>query len=857
MLPEPAAGNRDGAQAASTPRLRSLLLTDLCDSVALVEKLGDTAAAELFRQHDRLVLRLQQQWQGRLIDRSDGLLLLFERPVNALAFAMDYLRGLHELERGRGVVLRARAGLHVGEVLTWHNSPEAVSVGAKPLEVEGLAKLMAARLMALARPGQILLSAVAETLARRAAGELGERGGQLLWKSHGRWRFKGVPTAQEVFEAGEPGFAPLRMPRSSPKAWRDLPLWRRPVALVVEALLLLGLVVGLWFITRPEPAIAFAERDWVVMGDLRNLTGNTLLDDSVAQAFRISLEQSRYVNIVSDMTVSDTLTRMRRGRDTRIDRMIGSEVAIRDGARAVVLPTLAEIGGKLRMTVEIVDPQTRSTVHLLSRDVAHADGLLTSIDSLAGSLRDRLGESPQAIRRISQPLPEVTTGSLDALKLYALGVKAYNGRRMDDARALFLKAVEIDPEFALALVGIMRTYMTQGKAGEAEVYLRRAAILREHLSVRDRLYMEAWEAEFEPHPSLSAPAKWRLLAEVYPDIAGAQQNYAWAEYVKGNLDEALVAATAAASSKDALRYISRELIGRIHLAREEYDAAIRNFTESEKIAGAPPNRRHASALAAMGKLPDALGVLESCATREPSNALVHVEWTAALLAAGQAGKALQIAEQGVAKAASDNDVMRVPLQLGAMVARYGAGERMPSRTLDDMLAHAFQAAEAAGAGDADDLVAIALAASRVKQRFAGLPLNASDERRLAKLVQHSRHPRSEALLAVVVADQWRLRGEPARSAEQLRAAAKEGNSVQWHVAMRDALHAMGDHEGSQQQQRWLSGHRGMAYGDPLGAQAFVVMNVVDTIATDAAIAGDSVVEAKDHGVRGLGGHALH
>lgn len=854
MQQAPATPDTDPAAEAPAPRVHTLLLTDLCDSVALVERLGDTAAAELFQEHDRLVLRLQQQWKGRMIDRSDGLLLLFERPVNGLGFALDYRQGLEQLGKLRGIDLQARTGMHVGEVLTWHNSVEAVQAGAKPLEVEGLAKPLAARLMALARPGQILLSAVAESLAHRSARELGARSGHLLWKSHGRWHFKGVPTTQEVFEVGEPGFAPLRTPRSTPKAWRDLPFWRRPMALVAEAALLAALCVGAWFFMRPEPAIAFAERDWVVMGDLRNLTGNAVLDDSIEQAFRISLEQSRYVNIVSDMTVSDTLTRMRRDRTAQIDRIVGSEVAIRDGARALVLPTLAEIGGKLRITVEIIDPQTRSTVHVLSRDVAHADGLLTSIDSLARSVRDRLGESSDAIQRISQPLPEVTTESLDALKLYALGVKAYNGRRMDDARALFLKAVEIDPEFALALVGIMRTYMTQGNAEEAEVYLRRAAALREHLSVRDRLYMEAWEAEFEPRPSLSAPAKWRLLAEVYPDIAGAQQNYAWAEYVKGNLDEALAAATAAASSKEALRYISRELIGRIHLARDEYDAAIRNFVESEKIAGARPSRRHASALAAKGKLSDALEVLERYAARDPSDALVHVEWTAALLAAGQAEKAMEIAGQGVAKAAADNDVMRVPLQLGAMVAQYRAGESVRQRKLDEMLLSVFQAAEAAGAGEVDDLTAIALAASRVKQRFAGVALNASDEHRLAKLVERSGHPRNEALLAVVIADQWRLRGEPARAAELLRA--KAGNFVQWHVAMRDALHAMGDHAGSQRQQRWLSDHPGMAYGDPLGAQAFVVMNVVETVATDVATVGDSVVEAKDHGMRGLGGYVL-
>lgn len=198
------------SEAIQAPRLRTLLLTDLCDSTALVERIGDNAAAALFREHDHLVVKLQQHWRGRLIDRSDGLLLLFDRPIDGLGFALDYARGLKLLGETRDLVVRARQGLHVGEVLTWRNSDEAVSIGAKPLEVEGLAKPTAARLMSMARPGQILLSAVAESLTHRAARELGTPSERLLWKSHGRWRFKGMPTPMEIYEVGEVGLTPLR-----------------------------------------------------------------------------------------------------------------------------------------------------------------------------------------------------------------------------------------------------------------------------------------------------------------------------------------------------------------------------------------------------------------------------------------------------------------------------------------------------------------------------------------------------------------------------------------------------------------------------------------------------------------------
>jgi putative peptide modification system cyclase len=390
-----------------------------------VEKLGDAHAADLFRNHDRLVLRLQQQWHGRLIDRSDGLLMLFERPVEGVGFALDYLRGLDELGRVRDIRLTARAGLHVGEVLTWHNSEEAVRAGAKPVDVEGLAKPMAARLMALARPGQMLLSAVAESLASRAASELERDGRHLVWKLHGRWRFKGIPQAQDVYEVGEVGHASLRAPVPSAKAWRDLPLWRRPVALAAEVLLLVGIGIAGWFLTRPQPAIAFNERDWVVMGDVRNLTGEKVLDDSLQQAFRISLEQSRHVNLLGDLKVRDTLKLMRRPDDAPLDRAAASEVAIRDGARAVLLPTVAEVGGRVKVSLEVIDPATQATVYAESASSRGLDSVLGSVDAVTSRMRGRLGEKMQALAAASVPLPQVTTSNLDALRAYALGQQAY------------------------------------------------------------------------------------------------------------------------------------------------------------------------------------------------------------------------------------------------------------------------------------------------------------------------------------------------------------------------------------------------------------------------------------------------
>src|SRR5664279_3349293 len=167
--------------------IKALLLTDVVDSTRLSETLGDSAMAEIWAAHDRLARSLLEPWRGREIDKTDGMLLLFHDCADAVAYAMEYHRALATLP----VRLTARAGLHVGPVVLRENAPDDIARGAKPLEVEGLAKPLAARVMTLAFGGQTLLSAA----AREALGKCTHK-----VVSHGHWRMKGLTDPIEVFE---------------------------------------------------------------------------------------------------------------------------------------------------------------------------------------------------------------------------------------------------------------------------------------------------------------------------------------------------------------------------------------------------------------------------------------------------------------------------------------------------------------------------------------------------------------------------------------------------------------------------------------------------------------------------------
>jgi predicted ATPase/class 3 adenylate cyclase len=170
---------------------RALLLTDVVDSTKLSQQIGDAAMAEVWIAHDRVARDLLPEWRGREIDKTDGMLLMFDGAADAVAYALAYHRALAALP----TPLKARAGLHVGPVLLRENSAEDVARGAKPLEVEGLAKPTAARVMSVAAGGQTLLTPEAQQ-------DLGKT--TLKVQSHGHWMIKGVSEPIELFEVGEP-----------------------------------------------------------------------------------------------------------------------------------------------------------------------------------------------------------------------------------------------------------------------------------------------------------------------------------------------------------------------------------------------------------------------------------------------------------------------------------------------------------------------------------------------------------------------------------------------------------------------------------------------------------------------------
>ena len=822
-----------GPSRMATPQLRTLVVCDIADSTALVERMGDQNAANIIRKHDRLARALVEQHKGREIDKTDGFLLLFERPVQAAAFALDYQRGLKHLSAAEGVVVRARVGIHMGDVVIWENAPEDVSRGAKPIEVEGLVKPVAARLAQLARPQQILMSSAAASIAHRAEGELGANASRHVhWKDHGKYSFKGLPETLDVVEVGEDDVAPLHAPKSGRTAKKILPWWRRPLTLAAEAaMLLVAIGVGTWFLLQSPPTLAFTARDWVVVGDLHNLTGDKLYDQSVDSALRISLEQSQYVNVLPQLSVQQTLQRMELNPDkTEVTRAIGSQVALREGARALILPTVADVGGRLLVTAEVIDPNTQATVYSVSADGVGVPSVLSSLDNVSKQLRGKLGEALAMVSKQSQPLAKVATSDLNALKAYSLGEHAYNKGDLKDAETYLKEALQIDPHFALAHVMLAKVFETEDRQAAALREIRDAQADRSRLSARDALYADAWAASYlEPGKSLE---KWKLLASVYPDYfpgVGSCAYFLW-QYAN-RFDEAISYLKQSASPKNPHRATSEYMLGVLYVEAGKNADALREFSTAAKNGLKLQNAYYASAYAAQRNFQ---GVEKILGQGKSS---------------GSAG--FDIIDSGtlIAMALDQGDWQRADQLLAAARTRASSlGKVSAARYADMALSmHAFdgtpadtQVAALKSYLDAGEkTLAQANPVDRPELKFqvvlaAYLAAQAGDSK-LAERGLAIAGPESEAdtpvlnnLRGVAKAEIDRASGKSQDAIAILKLLVNGSELYVTHVALMDAYADAHDQAAALAEAQWLSTHRGRAYAENNMQQLLSPFNVAQS-----------------------------
>ena len=259
------------------------------------------------------------------------------------------------------------------------------------------------------------------------------------------------------------------------------------------------------------------EKDTIALADFANTTGDPVFDDTLKQGLRVQLEQSPFLNILSDQKVSEELRLMGRSPDQRLTPDVAREVCQRAGAKAVLNGSISSLGTHYVIGLNALNCHTGDTLDSEQVEADSRERVLKALGEAAIRIRKKLGESLASVEKYDMPLENVTTSSLEALQAYSLGYRALHIN--DDLAAaipLFQRAISLDPKFAMAYARLGTSYGGEGETARATENVRKAYDLRERVSERERFYIASRYERNVTGDLQAARITYELWAQTYP-----------------------------------------------------------------------------------------------------------------------------------------------------------------------------------------------------------------------------------------------------------------------------------------------------------------------------------------------------
>jgi eukaryotic-like serine/threonine-protein kinase len=303
-------------------------------------------------------------------------------------------------------------------------------------------------------------------------------------------RYASADALQEDLERLDP-HASQPAPTASSRKW----IWA-----IAAVLLLIGGALAWWKnkpVAAPAPAVATesggatpATKDSIILADFINHTGDPVFDTTLNQALQIDLEQSPVINIVSSQHLAQSVKYLGKPADTAVTPEIAREIGEREGIKAILTGTIANLGKEYVITLSAQNTATGDEIVSEQARAADKEHVLDALGTAAAAMRGKLGEDLGSIKKLDTPFGLATTSSLEAFRAYALGDKAHAlAHDIPDAESHYLRAIELDPNFAMAYARLGVVYFNSNQVAKADKYVAKAYALSKNVSERERLYI--------------------------------------------------------------------------------------------------------------------------------------------------------------------------------------------------------------------------------------------------------------------------------------------------------------------------------------------------------------------------------
>jgi len=273
---------------------------------------------------------------------------------------------------------------------------------------------------------------------------------------------------------------------TKPQATPDIAKRWKLMVPAAAAVLVLSAAGYFYFHRSPK----LTDRDTIVLADFENKTGDPVFDDTLRQGLSVDLQQSPFLNLVSDAQVQRTLTLMGQPKLARLTPEIAQQACERTGSAAVLEGSIASLGSQYVLGLRAKDCNTGSILDQEQTVAARREDVLNSLSQIASKFRARVGESLATVEKHTTPLAEATTPSLEALKAYSTGMKVVVSSGGEAAIPLLRRAVEIDPQFAMPYAQLGVQYSNIGESLLSAESTTKAWQLRDRVSDREKFFID-------------------------------------------------------------------------------------------------------------------------------------------------------------------------------------------------------------------------------------------------------------------------------------------------------------------------------------------------------------------------------
>src|SRR5271166_5477290 len=302
---------------------------------------------------------------------------------------------------------------------------------------------------------------------------------------------------------------------------------KRWKVIIPGAAVVLVLFVAGYFYLHRTPKLT--DKDTIVLADFTNTTGDPVFDETLRRGLAVQLEQSPFLSLVSDQRIQQTLRLMGHPPDTRLTPEVAREICERTGSTAVLDGSIASLGSQYVLGLRAKDCRTGAVLAEEQLQAARKEDVLNTLSQVASKFRTRLGESLTTVEKHDTPLEEATTSSLQALKAYSTGMRVSFSTGPSDALPHFKRAVEIDPQFAMAYASMGMMYSNIGESVLANESTSKAYQLRDRASDRERFFITTLYDRQVTGNLEKEQQTLQLWAQTYPrdrDAHGLQSGFA-------------------------------------------------------------------------------------------------------------------------------------------------------------------------------------------------------------------------------------------------------------------------------------------------------------------------------------------